>query len=157
MLSAASLALAALAAVPALAQAPNTVASSFPKDRTESYNGSYFFVPVADEKLEELTKPYKLVPLPTSDKSLFPNGYPAGTHPVLVYAGYGNDIRQTIAGVPAYIPNLLSAQVNIPYVDRLGDGKTPFSRTVAGYIAGPDNVAEGVVPGMWSGLLLINE
>ena len=44
--------------------------------------------------------------------------------------------------------SLLGASVYVPYVDRLGDGKTPFQYSVKQYISGinGDSVA-GLLPG----------
>lgn len=96
-------------------------------------------------EVESAVKPYSLVPLPTSDKTLFPNGFPAGKHPVLVQTYINNDIRMTALQIPT---PLLSGGILVPYVDRLSDGKTGFLFGVKQYIGGyKGNSVSGVVPG----------
>lgn len=107
---------------------------------------AFFLVPVDDSALLELIKPHQLVPLPSAD---FPNGYPAGKHPLLVWTGMENDIRQTIAGIPAYISGLVSSSVIVPYVDVLGDGKSPFEIGVKGFMGGVNGQdLQGLVPSL---------
>lgn len=44
--------------------------------------------------------------------------------------------------------SLLGGSVQVPYVDRLGDGKTPFLFTVKQYIGGYNgNDISGILPG----------
>lgn len=89
--------------------------------------------------------PYPLITPPFSDKTLFPTGFPANTHPVYVSIGYQNDIRMESLQIPA----LLSASIYVPYTDRLRDGKTPFNYAVQNYIGGVDGKdLEAGVPGM---------
>ena len=76
--------------------------------------------------------PYPLITPPFSDKSLFPKGFPAGAHPVVVNTGYQNDIRMFSLQIQA----LLSGAIYIPYTDRLKDGKTPFNYAIQNYIGG---------------------
>ncbi|KAB8349537.1 hypothetical protein FH972_023563 [Carpinus fangiana] len=112
------------------AQAPNSLGKYNPGLRSQSLNG------IPTSQLATVVAPNKLVPLPTSDKSVFPNGFPAGTHPVVVLQGFGNDIRMQAANVPLFIKSLLTATVLVPYVDALKDGKTPFTLQVANYLSG---------------------
>ena len=96
-------------------------------------------------EVEKAVAPEKLVPLPTSDKTLFPNGFPAGKHPVLVTIDQQNDIRMSALQIQS---PLLAASINVPYVDRLGDGKTGFQYSIKGYIGGYDgDELEAGVPG----------
>ena len=126
-------------------QAPNTLAPTHPNQRTESANETWMIVPVDRTKVQSVV-PYPLLPVPTSDKTLFPKGFPANKHPVLTSAGYMNDIRRG----KLYIPNLLGASIYFPFVDRLKDGKTPFNYPVRNYIGGVNGKdVQGLVPGMF--------
>ena len=101
-------------------------------------------MPVPKAQAVTLASPYKLLPLP---RSLFPSGFPAGTHPVLVYSGYDNDIRQTVAGVPLAIPAVVAGAASVTFVDRLGNGKTPFTLPIRNFIGGVNGQAlSGLVP-----------
>lgn len=107
-------------------------------------NATYFIVPVDTATVESAVAPYKLVPLPTSDKTLFPNGFPAGKRPVLVQVDLENDIRMATLQIPT---PLLGGSIQVPYVDRLGDGKTGFIFSVRTYIGGYDgNGGGGYIP-----------
>lgn len=91
-----------------------------------------------------------MVTPPFSDRSLFPTGFPANSHPVVVSIGYQNDIRMGNLQIPA----LVGASIYVPYTDRLRDGRTPFNYAVQNYIggvAGNDLQAdvEALVPGMF--------
>lgn len=80
---------------------------------------------------------YDLLPVPTGDTSLFPNGFPEDQHPILVTSGLQNDIRINVV-LPLQIEALLSAQYSVPYVDRLGDGQSAFQYQLNNYIGGLD-------------------
>ncbi|KAL8806413.1 MAG: hypothetical protein Q9182_001328 [Xanthomendoza sp. 2 TL-2023] len=76
---------------------------------------------------------------------LFPTGFPADSHPVLVGTGYQNDIRMS----KLQIKRLLAGNVYVPYTDRLRDGKTPFQYAVRNYIGGVNGEdLMGVVPSL---------
>ncbi|ERF74214.1 hypothetical protein EPUS_03404 [Endocarpon pusillum Z07020] len=92
---------------------------------------AWFIVPVPVQSVQSIV-PYPLITPPFSDPSLFPKPFPANTHPVLVTAGFLNDIRQ----FSLQIQSLLSASIVIPFTDRLKDGKTPFSYPVRNFIGG---------------------
>lgn len=95
--------------------------------------------------MQSLVFPYQLITPPVTDTSLFPTGFPAGMHPVVVSTGYQNDIRMLNLDIKA----LFSGGVAVPYVDYLGDKKTPFNFLVQGYIGGINgNDLEAVVPSM---------
>ena len=101
-------------------------------------------VPVSITTVQSAVAPYNLVPLPTSDTSLFPNGFPEGMHPVLVQISLENDIRMAVLQIPA----LDAGSITVPWVDRLGDGKTGFSFSVKQYIGGyKGSDVGGYVPG----------
>ena len=56
-----------------------------------------------------------------------------------------NDIRMTALQIPT---PLLAGSITVPYVDRLGDGKTGFVFSVKQYIGGYDgDDVSGYVPG----------
>ncbi|KAL9585611.1 MAG: hypothetical protein Q9212_001433 [Teloschistes hypoglaucus] len=104
---------------------------------------AWFIVPVPKATVQSLVFPYQLITPPVSDPSLFPTGFPAGMHPVVVSTGYQNDIRMLNLDIKA----LFSGGVAVPYVDYLGDQKTPFNFLVQGYIGGINgNDLEAVVP-----------
>lgn len=94
---------------------------------------AFFICPVDIEKVAAAVRPYKLLALPTNDTSLFPNGFPAGKHPVVTQISFQNDIRMSALQL---MDPLLGASIQVPYVDRLNDGETPFSFSVKQYIGG---------------------
>ena len=102
-----------------------------------------FILPVPKDKVQLLVKPYSLIPPNTADKTLFPNGFPPNAHPVLVSSGYANDIRM----INLQIAALKQGNIYVPYVDRLGDGKTPFNYMVQNYIGGTKKNVEAYIPG----------
>lgn len=94
--------------------------------------------------------PYPLITPPYSDQTLFPKGFPANTHPVVVVTGYQNDIRMANLQIPA----LMSGNIIVPYTDRLKDGKTPFGYPVQNYIGGVNGQdVQAVVPGEFPSLV----
>ncbi|KAL9118298.1 MAG: hypothetical protein Q9187_005159 [Circinaria calcarea] len=124
-------------------QGPNTVAVNNPNLRTMSQNSTWFIIPIPKAAVQSVV-PYSLLPVPTSDASLFPSGFPDNAHPVLVSSGYSNDIRMG----PLQISSLMVANTIVPYVDRLRDGKTPFQSAVRNWIGGTNGQdSMSVVPG----------
>ncbi|KAL8730117.1 MAG: hypothetical protein Q9166_004316 [cf. Caloplaca sp. 2 TL-2023] len=141
-----SFALASLFASLALAYpaCPNTLAFYNPNLRTTCYNATWFILPVPKASVQSIVK-YPLLTPPFADKSLFPTGFPANTHPVLVATGFQNDIRMA----NLQIPFLLGGNIYVPYTDRLKDGKTPFNYAVQNYIGGVDGKdVQGLVPSL---------
>lgn len=65
-------------------------------------------------------------------------------HPISAQSSYENDIRMAAAEINC----LLGAFAYLPYVDRLQDGKTPFSMAVGpNYVGGCDGEsAMSIVP-----------
>ena len=102
---------------------------------------AFFIVPVTTATVASAVAPYSLLPLPTTDATLFPNGFPAGKFPVLVYVDYANDIRMSALQLPTA---LMEGAIIVPWVDRLADRKTPFSFSVKDYIGGVDG--EDITP-----------
>ncbi|KAI4242443.1 MAG: hypothetical protein L6R40_003997 [Gallowayella cf. fulva] len=85
--------------------------------------------------------PFPLLTPPFADKTLFPTGFPADSHPVVVQTGYQNDIRMANLQIEA----LLGGNIYVPYTDRLKDGKTPFQYPVRNYIGGIDGQSQAYV------------
>lgn len=80
--------------------------------------------------------------------SVFPNGFQEGMHPVLVANGLGNDIFMQTLGIGLEIPFLIEGLVYITFVDRLGDGKTPFQYPLFQIIGGNNGqILTPLVPG----------
>lgn len=54
----------------------------------------------------------------------------------------------TAADVPLSIPALLTATISLPFVDRLGNGKTAFTKALSNFIGGLNGMnVQGLVPG----------
>ncbi|KAL9024319.1 MAG: hypothetical protein Q9196_006601 [Gyalolechia fulgens] len=103
---------------------------------------AWFILPVPKASVQSIV-PYPLITPPFADKTVFPLGFPANTHPVFLSTGYQNDIRM----INLQILALLAGSIYVPYTDRLRDGKTPFNYGVQNYIGGVDGKEfEGVVP-----------
>ena len=103
-----------------------------------------FIVPVSKPLVAAAVAPNSLLPVPTSNAALFPNGFPADKHPVTVLLGLQYDIRMG----PLFIQALGTGSIAVPYVDVTKDGKSPVQVPVKQYIAGYDgNDLGGVVPG----------
>jgi len=146
----ASMALATLLSFANAQAGPNTLAVYNPANRTMSSNESWFIVPVATSSLQPLV-PWPLL-TPPDDTTLFPLGFPAGYHPVIIAAGYINDIRMNPENlVPLEIPSLMQADIIVPYTDRLQDGQTPFGYSLNYYIGGTNgDDLESLVPSLAS-------
>ena len=152
------------------AQCLNEVAANNPNLRTMSENSSksvsrvietililaaWFLVPVSQKAVQAaLDASYgtvlgvsnvQLVPLPTSDKSLFPKGFASDKHTVLVNAGLGDDIRMAVAQIDG---PLIMGQIIIPFVRRYNSKPaTVLQAQLNGYLAGPgNNQVAGLVP-----------
>ncbi|KAL8690312.1 MAG: hypothetical protein Q9224_004432, partial [Gallowayella concinna] len=109
-----------------------------------SHIQAWFIIPVPKTSVQSIV-PFPLLTPPFSDKSLFPTGFPANSHPVVVATGYQNDIRMFNLQIKA----LFSGNIYVPYTDRLRDGKTPFQYPVRNYIGGVDGQdLMGVVPSL---------
>lgn len=60
-------------------------------------------------------------------------------HPLIVQAGYNNDIRMTALNlVPLQIPSLMQGSLVLPYADVTKDGKTPINVLINNYVGGTD-------------------
>ena len=79
--------------------------------------------------------PYPLIACAT-DRSLFPQGLPANTHPVLVSIGIQHDIRMA----QLEIDDLTSSQIRVPCVDRLRDGRTRFQFPIGDLVGGANGM-----------------
>ena len=73
-------------------------------------------------------------------------------HPLLVQAGYQNDIRMTALNVaPLQIASLMQGSIIVPYTDVIGDGSTPIGVPVDFYIGGTNGQdLEAIVPSIAS-------
>ncbi|KAH9809078.1 ProP, Permease of the major facilitator superfamily, partial [Teratosphaeria destructans] len=127
------------------AQCPNEVAIYHPTLRTMTTNSTWFIVPVpataAQKALDDfyglgnapwamvvvcadITIQVSLAPVPTTDTTLFPSGFPSTDHPVLVSSGFDDDIRQSVLQIDGA---LLAGSVYVPYVRRAAPATTPSS------------------------------
>lgn len=129
---------------------PNELAKYNPAKRTMSVNETWCIVPIDTAKVKALTG-YNPLPVP-SDPTIFPGGFPAGKHPMIVFAGYENDIRMTpLNTVPLQIASLMQGAIIIPYSDVTKDGKTPIGVPVNYYIGGTNGQAlQAIVPSIAS-------
>lgn len=134
-------------------QCPNQLATTNPNIRSTCINQSIstsppihenkrpsqliplatFIVPIDRATVAKAVFPYTLLRVPTSDKTLFPNGFPADKHPVLISSALQSDIRMSALQLQ---DPLLGGSELVPYVDRLNDGKTPFIFSAKQYIGG---------------------
>jgi hypothetical protein len=55
-------------------------------------------------------------------------------HPVVLIEAYQNEIKVVAAGLPLSIPFLMDMEIDIPFIDVLGDGETPFTLPKFGLI-----------------------
>lgn len=132
----------------ATAQAgPNTLAQYNPANRTTSGNQTYCIVPISKAAAQSITG-YAPLAVPADILSL-----PPGMHPLIVQAGYLNDIRMTPLNlVPLQIDSLMQGSLIVPYLDVTKDGKTPINAPVNFYIGGTGNQLEAIVPSAASAL-----
>ncbi|KAI5360452.1 hypothetical protein Slin14017_G086270 [Septoria linicola] len=137
------------------AQCLNQVAAFNPNLRTMSSNSTWFIVPVpkaAAQSAIDFTYPgygLSLLNVP-NDPSLFPQGFPAGMHPVLVISGRTDDIRISALQIDGA---LLAGQVYVTYVSKNGS-PTPLTAQASQYIAGERGpLPNGLVPAVASPLL----
>ncbi|EME41159.1 hypothetical protein DOTSEDRAFT_73553 [Dothistroma septosporum NZE10] len=138
------------------AQCRNTVAVYNPNVRTLTSNNTWFIVPIPKAAvLSAIKEKYPLQTLtlldvPTSDETLFPNGFPAGQHPVMVNIGYTDDIRMTVLQIDG---PLLNGDIYATYVSQNGSS-APLQASLNGYIAGPNGpLPNGLVPAAASSAL----
>ena len=94
----------------------------------------------------------QLASVPTEDTSLFPNGFPANYHPVLVSSGYDDDIRMGALQIDG---PLLNGQLGVPYVRRFdSQPSTILNAELNGYLSGDNgNTVAGLVPATVSTLI----
>ncbi|KAF8593545.1 hypothetical protein BDV93DRAFT_566425 [Ceratobasidium sp. AG-I] len=95
------------------AEPPNPLYQYHMNEATAVYNMTLFIIPYPKYDLQKLAGYPLLAPFPTAD----------GTAPLVLQFGKLADIRQNVA----QIPELMSSTVIIPFVDRLKNGKSPFS------------------------------
>ncbi|KAI1069387.1 hypothetical protein LB507_008600 [Fusarium sp. FIESC RH6] len=128
---------------------PNTLARYNPANRTMSANTTYCLVPIDKSLVKEITG-YDPLDI---DTDILPS-FPEGKHPLIVQAGYNNDIRMTAVNlIPLQIASLMQASLIVPYVDVTKDGETPIGAPVNYYIGGTNGRAlQAIVPSIASGI-----
>ncbi|KAJ4009488.1 hypothetical protein NW752_009078 [Fusarium irregulare] len=128
---------------------PNTLARYNPANRTMSANTTYCLVPIDKSLVKEITG-YDPLDI---DTDILPS-FPEGKHPLIVQAGYNNDIRMTAVNlIPLQIASLMQASLIVPYVDVTKDGETPIGAPVNYYIGGTNGRAlPAIVPSIASGI-----
>ncbi|CAG7558764.1 unnamed protein product [Fusarium equiseti] len=128
---------------------PNTLARYNPANRTMSANITYCLVPIDKSLVREITG-YNPLNIGTD---ILPS-FPEGKHPLIVQAGYDNDIRMTALNlIPLQIASLMQASLIVPYVDVTKDGETPIGAPVNYYIGGTNGRAlQAIVPSIASGI-----
>jgi hypothetical protein len=92
---------------------------------------------------------FLLVPVPTTDTSLFPSSFPSNAHPIVVQASYDDDIRMVAFQIDGA---LLTGQVYAPYVRRPNSKPgTILTAEISGYLAGENyNAVAALVPSLVS-------
>lgn len=110
---------------------------------------AYCLLPISKNVVKSLTG-YSPLDIPTS---ILPS-FPAGMHPLIVQAGYENDIRMTALNlVPLQIASLMQGSLIVPYTDATGDGSTPIGAPVNFYIGGTNGqTLQAIVPSIASGV-----
>lgn len=138
------------------AQCLNQVAAFNPNLRTHSANGTWFIVPVPKAAVQTaLNQAFplgtlSLLDVPASDQSIFPNGFPADTQPVLVSIARQDDIRMSALQIDGA---LITATLYATYVSQ-GGNQTPLAAQLNQYIAGENGpLPNGLVPAVASPLL----
>lgn len=116
-------------------------------------------VPVPKAKLRQairedpkyLLDNLNLLDVPSSDASLFPNGFPEGFHPVIASSGFLSDIRLSLLQLDGPLQFNL---ITVPYVSK-GTSTAAVAAPLNGYISGTSAQAleqfAGLVPSVASG------
>ena len=116
------------------AQCLNQVAVYNPNLRTMSSNTTWFIVPVpkaaAQNAVDSSFPGYglKLLDVP-NDPNVFPEGFPAGFHPVMVSSGRTDDIRISALQIDGA---LLQGTIYVTYVSK-GGSATPLAAQASSY------------------------
>ncbi|KAL4945605.1 hypothetical protein BDV06DRAFT_219142 [Aspergillus oleicola] len=142
-------AFAALASLASAQAGPNTLAQYNPAKRTMSVNATFCILPISKEAAKSISH-YDPLDVPSE---ILPS-FPADKHPLIIQASYDNDIRMTALDlVPLQIPALMGGSVQVPYVDVLKDGKTPFNAPINTYSGGIDGQdLQALVPSIAAGV-----
>ncbi len=112
-------------------QAINTLKGQYPNFQTQSYNGSWFIVPVNKTVVPSLVRSYSLLSLQNNPP--FPGFYEQGKHPVMVIrGGCINDIHMGAF----YLDSILQGGFLIRYVDGTGDGVSPCTYSYDSFVSG---------------------
>lgn len=117
---------------------------------------TWFIVPVPKKAVQTAVKQafplqrLSLLEVPVDDDSLFPNGFPAGMHPVVVNIGLAADIRMSALQLSS---GLKQGSVYATYVSQNGKA-TPLAAALNIYVAGENGpLPGGLVPATASPLL----
>ncbi|KAF2773076.1 hypothetical protein EJ03DRAFT_324129 [Teratosphaeria nubilosa] len=140
------------------AQCPNEVAVYHPTLRSMTVNSSWFIVPVPSTAAQKALDDFygigkvSLAPVPTTDTTLFPSGFPSSDHPVLVSSGFDDDIRQSVLQIDGA---LLVGSVYVPYVRRAGaSANSILTAPLNNYLVGENgNAISALVPSTVSTLI----
>lgn len=123
---------------------------------TRGNRSTWFLVPIPKDAVQTALKQafplqkLSLLPLPTDNKALFPNGFPTGMHPVLANVGVQSDIQMSALQIDG---GLKGASVYATYISREGK-PTPLAASLSSYIAGEHGpLPDGLVPAVASPLL----
>jgi hypothetical protein len=136
------------------AQCLNQVAAYNPNLRTMTANFTWFIVPVPQQAVQTALKQAfplsKLSLLDVSTNDIFPDGFPADKHPVLVASGLTDDIRISALQIDG---GLMVGQIYAAYV-KTSESTTPIAVSLNQYIAGENGpLPNGLVPAVASPLL----
>jgi hypothetical protein len=142
-------AISAVFSVASAQAAPNTLARYNPANRTMSANITYCLVPI-DKSLVKTITGYEPLDI---DTDILPS-FPDGKHPIIVQAGYDNDIRMTALNlIPLQIASLMQGSLIVPFVDVTRDGTTAIGVPVNYYIGGTNGQPlQAIVPSIASGV-----
>ncbi|KPA37836.1 hypothetical protein FLAG1_09340 [Fusarium langsethiae] len=114
-----------------------------------SANTTYCLVPINKSLVKTITG-YDPLNIGTDILPSFPDG----KHPLIVQAGYNNDIRMTALNlIPLQIPSLTQGSLIVPFVDVTKDGTTAIGAPVNYYIGGTNGQSlQAIVPSIASGV-----
>lgn len=115
----------------------NPIAGTYPNDITGRFNETSLIIPAPKAAVEALLPSgYKLLP------SHPVPGIPADMWPLGVQVGLDQDVHggQTLIDPKLIAFDFYNGRVQVPWMDRSGDGKTPFKYIYKGLVS-PDIVA----------------
>jgi len=125
---------------------PNTMAQSHWNERTAAVNATWMVIPVNKTAVVDAVWPYKL--LDVLPRSIFPEGFPNGTHPVIARIGYANNISQSHHS----IGKKMVGSLFVPFVDKTDDKYNPFNFVLKNWLGGVESEWDGVIPAVFSNI-----